>query len=76
MLLLPFADPLGYAEFGGQEIEMDAVHKYRRATDDLKAKGKSRRTVDDEDEHPPVRPDDRPRRPGKGGGGKGEAGNA
>ena len=45
-LLLPCPNPSGRTEFGGEESEMAAVHKYRKALKELKASGK----LHDEDE--------------------------
>ena len=39
-LLLPCPNPSGRTEFGGEESEMAAVHKYRKALKELKASGK------------------------------------
>ena len=36
--LLPFEDPLGQEEFGGEEEELAEIHAYRKATSELKTK--------------------------------------
>ena len=56
-LLLPYPDPLGRLEFGGEEGELEAIHKYRKSTKELKARHNTTEAPDDDHEEPPHRQD-------------------
>jgi hypothetical protein len=51
LLMIPLSDPIGRADFGGEEEELVHVHGYRKALSDLKSKVKAE--IEEETEEKP-----------------------
>lgn len=49
-LLLPVPDPMGRAEFGGDEDELEAIYAYRKALTALRKQKEGAEGLDDEGE--------------------------
>eukprot|EP00973_Karenia_brevis_P090206 12401465-Karenia_brevis.AAC.1 len=68
LLLVPAVDPIGEPVFGGQEKELAAIHRYRKALKDLKDGHVKLGHGQGEEEEQGTKPPKKPK-----GGGKGDA---